>query len=115
MQTYGDPPAILSMFAVLLLIPSGHRVTAVQTHYLLMHTQTYTDTHIRLSSTVNNTACCIYAAGNAPVCRKPFQHGLDKAHDAVHRVYYGYVGKLKSCYPRKICELCLNPTFSYVT
>ena len=69
MQTYGDPPAILSMFAVLLLIPSGHRVTAVQTHYLLMHTQTYTDMHIRLSSTVNNTACCIYAAGNAPVCR----------------------------------------------
>ena len=69
MQIYGGPPAILSMFAVLLLIPSGHRMTAVQIHYLLMHTQTYTDTHIRLSSTVNNTACYIYAAGNAPVCR----------------------------------------------
>ena len=69
MRTYGDPPAILSMFAVLLLIPSGHRLTAVQTHYLLMHTKTYTDTHIRLSSTVNNTACYIYAADSAAVCR----------------------------------------------
>ena len=69
MQTYGDPSAILSIFAVLLLIPSGHRLTAVQTHYVLMHTQTYTDTHIRLSSTVNNTACYIHAARNAPVCR----------------------------------------------
>ena len=69
MPIYGDPPAILSILAVLLLIPSGHRLTVMQTHYLLMHTQTYTDTHIRLSSTVNNTACYIYAAGNAPVCR----------------------------------------------
>ena len=48
---------------------------------------------------------------------QPFQHGLDKAHDAVHRVYYGYVGKLNPVTQenRKICELCLNPTFSYVT
>ena len=42
---------------------------------------------------------------------QPFQHGLDKAHDAVHRVYHGYVGKLNPVTQEKYVNYALIQLF----